>query len=322
MCEVLLEFDDHGCLSSIKTTYCTNHPACCTLVGRLSRPVRVEFGHPQQFHKHVEDLSPKPLSSSSHHHYGGGSSPTTTASMSPSTALFGNITNSLNIPSPLTAAPPHRRHMSSRLLRTVSDVAQQSLKRSVSAPHSSPTPSPTRLPPTPTPITPRLDVTNPDSDGDYFFDGNRSASPFQATYQSPVPFPANYCICLTFIYRCGHPVDDLKPNSANGGEGQPSRSMKGKHMICGWVCSKEGQCRHTRITHTVQVPLGFGCRFVEPDCSSGALMDTTRLCSVGGGGAELKESAAAAAATAAGGGGSVDKGILKVLLVSQGDVWR
>ncbi|KAK8014144.1 hypothetical protein PG990_007440 [Apiospora arundinis] len=321
MCEVLLEFDDQGCISSIKTTYCINHPACCSLVGRLSRPVRVEFGHPQQFHKRVEDASPKSPSIPYHHHYGGGGSSTTTSSMSPSTALFGNITNSLNIPSPSNATHPHRRHMSSRLLRTVSDVAQQSLKRSVSAPQSSPSPSPTRLPSTPAPTTPRLDVTNPDSEGDYFFNDhsshndNRSASPFQAAHQAPVPCMANYCICLTFVYRCGHPVDDLKPSSGNGGgDGQASRSMKGKHMICGWVCAKEGQCRHARITHTVQVPLEFECRFVAPKCSSMTVVETTRLCSLGGG-VELKESAAA-------GGEVVEKGIMQVLLVSEGDAWR
>ncbi|KAK8131514.1 hypothetical protein PG984_007952 [Apiospora sp. TS-2023a] len=322
MCEVLIEFDDRGCISNIKTTYCPNHPACCTLVGRLSRPVHNEFGHPQQYNnnnnKHKENTSsPKLASSSSHHHHhhgAGGSSPTTASS--PASAIFGkHLGTSLNIPSPSIA---HRRHVSSRsLLRTVSDVVtQQSLKRSVSAPHKSPTPSPTRVPSSSNPSTPRLDVTNPDDD--YFanyndYNNNHSAaSPVQAqssstttiTYnQSLVPYQANYCICLTFVYRCGHPVDDLKPSSSSssgGGSGAGrASSMKGKHMICGWACTKEGQCRHTRVTHAVQVPLAFGCSFQE-GCQlndgfvdSWAVVNTTRLCGIGGsgggGGSELKE---------------------------------
>ncbi|KAK7943689.1 uncharacterized protein PG986_012802 [Apiospora aurea] len=328
MCEVLLEFDDQGCISAIKTTYCTNHPACCSLVGRLSRPVRIEFKHPQQYNRRAEILSPKPSFGSLHHHHHG-SSESPKAPSSPASAIFGkHLTPSLNLPVPNVA---HRRHVSSRsLLRTVSDVAQQSLKRSISAPQSSRSPSPTRVPSSSTPSTPRLDVTNPD-DGyfnDYF--DNHASSPAQAqaqtstnttSYQSPVPYQANYCICLTFVYRCGHPVDDLKPSSGNGGR---ASSMKGKHMICGWACTKEGQCRHTRVTHAVQVPLAFGCSFGEGchattrDGGFGpwAVVNTTRLCGIGGSsGSELKESAG-------GGGGVVGKGVMEVLLESQGDVWR
>ncbi|KAK7992831.1 hypothetical protein PG988_001625 [Apiospora saccharicola] len=249
MCEVLIEFDDRGCISDIKTTYCPNHPACCTLVGRLSRPVHNEFGHPQQYNnnnnKHKENTSsPKLASSSSHHHHHGAGGTLRTGDTSPSRSL----------------------------LRTVSDVVtQQSLKRSVSAPHKSPTPSPTRVPSSSNPSTPRLDVTNPDDDyfADYSdYNNHSAASPVQAqssstttTYnQSPVPYQANYCICLTFVYRCGHPVDDLKPSSSSSsgsgsGAGRAS-SMKGKHMICGWACTKESQCRHARVTHAVQGAAG------------------------------------------------------------------
>ncbi|KAK8044653.1 hypothetical protein PG993_004677 [Apiospora rasikravindrae] len=320
MCEVLLEFDDQGCISDIRTTYCANHPACCSLVGRLSRPVRIEFKHPQQYNKRGEILSPKPSFGSLHHHHSSGS-PTTAAS-SPSSTIFGkHLTPSLSIPVPNVA---HHRHVSSRsLLRTVSDVAQQSLKRSISAPQSSRSPSPTRVPSSSTPSTPRLDVTNPDDD--YFANdssnsnNNSTASPAQA----PVPYQANYCICLTFVYKCGHPVDDLKPLS--GSSGGHASSMKGKHMICGWACTKEGQCRHTRVTHAVQVPLAFGCSFgngchsTKDYFGSWAVVSTTRLCGIGsggGGGAEIKESAGG------GGGGVVGKGVMEVLLESQGDVWR
>ncbi|KAK8018684.1 hypothetical protein PG991_007874 [Apiospora marii] len=348
MCEVLLEFDDRGCISDIKTTYCANHPACCTLVGRLSRPVRNDFGHPQQYSKQKENTSPTLASSSSHnHHHGSGSSPTTASS--PASAIFGkHLAASLNIPSPSVA---HRRHVSSRsLLRTVSDVVtQQSLKRSASAPHKSPTPSPTRMPSSSNPSSPRLDVTNPDDDyfADYSNNNNKpnnnnnstsAASPVQAQFssttatynQSPVPYQANYCICLTFVYRCGHPVDDLKPSSSSSsgsGNGGRASSMKGKHMICGWACTKEGQCRHTRVTHAVQVPLAFGCSFQE-GCQlndgfvdSWTIVNTTRLCGIGGsgggggvGGSELKEHAS--------GGGVVGKGVMEVLLESRGDEWR
>lgn len=93
-------------------------------------------------------------------------------------------------------------------------------------------------------------------------------------------------------------------------------------MICGWACTKEGQCRHARVTHAVQVPLAFGCSFQEgcqaqDGFESWALVNTTRLCSIGGGGSggsELREQV--------GGGGVVGKGVMEVLLESRGDVWR
>ena len=193
------------------------------------------------------------------------------------------------------------------------------------------------MPSSSNPSTPRLDVTNPDDDyfaeysNNYTTNIDSAPSPVQAQFstttynynQPPVPYQTNYCICLTFVYRCGHPVDDLKPSSSGGNEGRAS-SMKGKHMICGWACTKEGQCRHTRVTHAVQVPLAFGCSFQE-GCQlndgfvgSWALVNTTRLCGIGGGsggGSELRE-------PAAGGGGVVGKGVMEVLLESRGDEWR